>query len=71
MVLQVGEQADQLTAPGLPRMGRERPGHGGEVEELELLGALDGAPQVVGRHERREIQERPGDGRRRNAIELR
>ncbi|HEV7495747.1 hypothetical protein [Baekduia sp.] len=44
VVLEIGDQVDELTPPGLPRVGRERPGHGVKIEELELLSALDGAP---------------------------
>ena len=68
--LQIPDEVEEPAAAGLPRVGCERPGHGGEVEELQLLCALDGAPQVVGRHDGREIQERPGHGGRRNAIEV-
>nr|WP_272475962.1 hypothetical protein [Baekduia alba] len=68
VAVHVGEQRDERPPSRAARMGVEHGTHGDEVEHLGLLGALDGPAEVMGWDYRSQVDERPGDGRRRHAA---
>jgi hypothetical protein len=66
----VVEQLDELAHSWPAAVPRDQPPQLAQVEELELLGALDGAAQLVGRHDGGQVDQGPRDRRRRDAVEL-
>jgi hypothetical protein len=68
VVVEVGQQRPERSPARAAGMPVQDAPNGGEVEELGLLSTLDGAPQVMRRHDGGQVEQRPGDGGRRDAA---
>jgi hypothetical protein len=66
--MRVGEEGGQRTSARSTRMGVEDALDVPEVEELELLCPLNGAPEVMRRDDGRQVEERPRNGCDRDAV---